>query len=434
MNNIRFAGAVLAIATILTACGKENTNIFPGEEDTSRMTIETGTTTEAATDTVTETTAESAGTGETLSTEETSNVVQKQSMPDFADLTKEFYDDATQGKELVYEYDEEQDRWYCVFKYNDVSLKRLNSVETELEYNGKKIKFEWGWHIELAGTGSGMNLYMRDVTGDGKDELILYSYTRECSSVSIFDLENWTDITPYYSAGADLSLWLDNPEEIISQVNEQAANDGYSDEYAKASINKKNGALILNFLKHGEQIVRADINDDNSITVKYAERAAMGEMSLTFDFDYSAADGRYVYRDMQVSTKAGRLREDMGKAQTTHESMQGSVEVVSPDDMTVRVTYGKSDVTVWFDIALNDSLSGREINVTKADRAYNTGWTSADNLDNSYFELRDMDNDGNDELVYYKYSELHVDMNTVETKVETLVYDFETESIMNLQN
>ena len=57
---------------------------------------------------------------------------------------------------------------------------------------GRKYFFDKGWTIELDGTLSGMDIDMRDVTGDGVPELILSTYNGkhidECSSVSIFDL------------------------------------------------------------------------------------------------------------------------------------------------------------------------------------------------------------------------------------------------------
>lgn len=103
-------------------------------------------------------------------------------MPTFADITKLEYDDSELGKELVYEYDEQNDRWYAVFKYGDVILRRIDSVSTELEYQGRKYFFDKGWTIELDGTLSGMDIDMRDVTGDGVPELILSTYNESIST------------------------------------------------------------------------------------------------------------------------------------------------------------------------------------------------------------------------------------------------------------
>ena len=223
-------------------------------------------------------------------------------MPTFADITKLDYDDSELGKELVYEYDEQNDRWYAVFKYGDVILRRIDSVSTELEYQGRKYFFDKGWTIELDGTLSGMDIDMRDVTGDGVPELILSTYNGkhidECSSVSIFDLAEWKDITPYYAVESVMSLWVDDIAEI-----EQIIDHGTADGYVKIVPNP-DGSMPLDFLGGSAQKTTAELSDDGELTVTYMECGGDGQRSIRFRYVYDGEAGTYIYKDMDVTDNA----------------------------------------------------------------------------------------------------------------------------------
>lgn len=221
-------------------------------------------------------------------------------MPTFADITKLNYDNPELGKELVYEYDEQNDRWYAAFKYGDVILRRIDSVSTELEYKGRKYFFDKGWTIELDGTLSGMNIDMRDVTGDGVPELILSTYNGkhidECSSVSIFDLAEWKDITPYYAVESVMSLWVDDIDEIEQQIIDHGTTDGYV-----KIVPNPDGSMPLDFLGGSAQRVTAELSEDGELTVTYMECGGDGQRSLRFRYVYDGEAGTYIYKDMDVA-------------------------------------------------------------------------------------------------------------------------------------
>lgn len=224
-------------------------------------------------------------------------------MPTFADITKLEYDNPELGKELAYEYDEQNDRWYAAFKYGDVILRRIDSVSTELEYQGRKYFFDKGWTIELDGTLSGMDIDMRDVTGDGVPELILSTYNGkhidECSSVSIFDLAEWKDITPYYAVESVMSLWVDD----IAEIEQQIIDYGTADDYVKIVPNP-DGSMPLDFLGGSVQKTTAELSQDGELTVTYMECGGEGQRSICFRYVYDGEAGAYIYKDMDVTDNA----------------------------------------------------------------------------------------------------------------------------------
>ncbi len=227
--------------------------------------------------------------------------------PTFADITKLEYDNSELGKELVYEYDEQNETWYAVFKYEDVILRRIDDVSTELEYQGRKYFFDKGWTIELDGTLSGMDIDMRDVTGDGVSELILSTYNGkhidECSSVSIFDLAEWKDITPYYAVESVMSLWVDDIADIEQRIIDHETADGDEDVYVKIVPNL-DGSMPLDFLGGSVQRITAELSQDGELTVTYMECGGDVQRSLRFRYVYDGEAGTYIYKDMDMTDNA----------------------------------------------------------------------------------------------------------------------------------
>ncbi len=341
------------------------------------------------------------------------------SLPTFADEMKAFYDNAEEGRLMTYEYNEEKDKWYCVFQYGDISLCNLGNSQVELRYNGNNIVLPW--RMNYIGTGSGMSVDMMDVTNDGEDDLILRSYTRECQAIYVFDLVKWADISPGYGF---MSLYADS-EAVIEEMNKTASADGYGEAYI-LPIGNSDGTLMLNLYRNGDDIISTALNEDGSIVVTYKEVIRVAEMITKFCYIY---DGdRYVLEDFAVSTRAGRHKEELLSVEKTECSMEGEVRFDNQKKQ-LEFIYGKDDVEIRYVAGLSDFSGGCRLEITKADNVCQCNWISRESLADMLFELKDVDGDGLNELVYCSN---HYEFDGVEEKMYQQVQIFDFESMSEL--
>lgn len=141
-----------------------------------------------------------------------------------------------------YEYDLDRDYWNSVYEYENVQLIGGYQANVGLRYEGKYIELPWS--IMNFGPGCGMDFYLKDVTGDGREDVVLNYSTREENVYFVYDLDKKQDISPVYNEYVKLdwsnnNLLLDNivlydehVEVIMHAVNVAYEEAGIENTYA----------------------------------------------------------------------------------------------------------------------------------------------------------------------------------------------------------
>lgn len=117
--------------------------------------------------------------------------------------------------------------------------------------------------------------------------------------MSIFDLAEWKNITPYYAVESVMSLWVDDIAVIEQQIIDHGTADDYGDSFVKIVPNP-DGSMPLDFLGGSAQKTTAELSEDGELTVTYMECGGDGQRSIRFRYVYDGEAGTYIYKGMEI--------------------------------------------------------------------------------------------------------------------------------------
>lgn len=123
-----------------------------------------------------------------------------ENVPEWILYTKRMFDDKAQDKELVYTYDETEERYMVFYVVGDYVVIREDYNSAKFMYDGKVVGEDWCIYKTTEGGKENIEIRRQDLTGDGADELIVETTDdMENTWIYIGNTKNInSDFEPYY--------------------------------------------------------------------------------------------------------------------------------------------------------------------------------------------------------------------------------------------
>lgn len=326
----------------------------------------------------------------------------------------ESYNNTQNNKQFLFRYDEEDGKYDYIFTIDDIALYDIytdGKREVSLRYGGNEIVLPWVIYTNVAAARGSIEIDKRDVDGDGREELILFTEDYDFQTYYfVYDFDLQKDISPCYVLQEynessrvyrpQLYFYSESSIPIAEAINAGLREYGECEEEL---INIEDGDIsVLPSMK---------MNENNRITVTKSYQTFYTEWECRVVFAFNEK-GCYV-EDIEMCTRFDRYQR-LTDVQTEYTLDRNIYYDAKEREFILEFTGDNVTVTVYgprakFYEPVQIQYKGEVIIME--------GWWIDSLEDKAYFELKDIDDDGWNELIFYKEKD---------GQEEVHIFDFES--------